>query len=167
VAIFVSLYLVLSRTRIGLVVRASLTHPRMVGMLGHNVPRVFMLVFGVGAALAGLAGVIGGPIFVTSPNMAGALGAILFVVVVVGGLGSLPGALIASLLIGLLQTFAVIMNVSLDDLSRALGTDLFSAKAFDDIRRITVSQLAPILPYLLMLAMLVLRPRGLLGTRDV
>jgi branched-chain amino acid transport system permease protein len=167
VAIFVVLYLVLSRTRVGLVVRASLTHPRMVGMLGHNVPRVFMLVFGVGAALAGLAGVIGGPIFVTSPNMAGTLGAILFVVVVVGGLGSLPGALIASLAIGLLQTFAVVMNVSLADVSAAVGLDLFSGKAFDDVRRITVAQLAPILPYLLMLAMLVLRPRGLLGTRDV
>ncbi|CAA9387568.1 MAG: High-affinity branched-chain amino acid transport system permease protein LivH [uncultured Ramlibacter sp.] len=144
-----------------------MTHPRMVGMLGHNVPRVFMLVFGLGSALAGIAGVIAGPIFVTSPNMAGTLGAILFVVVVVGGLGSLPGALIASLLIGLLQTFAVSVSLSLSDVANVFGIDLAARDALRDIRTVTVAQLAPILPYLLMLGMLVLRPRGLLGKRDV
>ena len=72
----------------------------MVEALGHNVPRVFMLVFGGGAALAGLAGVIGGNAFVTEPGMAAAVGPIVFVVVVVGGMGSLAGAFIASLLIG-------------------------------------------------------------------
>ena len=71
-------------------------------MLGHNVPRVFMLVFGVGTALAAVAGVIAGPSLVTQSSMAALLGPILFVVVVVGGLGSLTGALFASLLIGLL-----------------------------------------------------------------
>ena len=87
--------------------QAALTHPSMVGHLGHNVGRVFMLVFGVGTALAGLAGVIAGPSLVTQSDMAGLFGPILFVVIVFGGLGSLPGAFIASLLIGLVQTFAV------------------------------------------------------------
>lgn len=75
-----------------------------------------MMVFGVGTALAAVAGVIAGPALVTQSNMAGLLGPILFVVVVVGGLGSLPGAFIASLLIGFVQTFAVSMNGSLAEL---------------------------------------------------
>lgn len=167
VAIFVGLFAILSRSRIGLVIRAALTHPNMVGMLGHNVPQVFMMVFGVGAGLAGLAGVIGGPIFVTSPNMAGALGAILFTVVVIGGLGSLPGALLASLLIGLVQTFAVVMDVSLDDFIKAIGVDAKAGNVLGDIQHTTIAQIAPILPYLMLLVMLVVRPRGLFGSRDV
>ena len=92
----------LTRTRIGLVIQAALTHPETVEALGHNVPRVFMLVFGGGTALAGLAGVIGGNAFVTEPSMAALVGSIIFVVVVVGGMGSLAGAFVASLLIGLI-----------------------------------------------------------------
>ena len=103
----------LKRTRVGLIIQAALTHPHMVGHLGHNVPRVFMMVFGVGCALAAVAGVIAGPALVTQANMAALLGPILFVVVVVGGLGSLAGAFVASLLIGLIQTFAVSVNGSL------------------------------------------------------
>ena len=118
----------LKKTRIGLIVQAALTHPHMVGHLGHNVGRIFMLVFGVGTALAAVAGVIAGPALVTQSNMAGLLGPILFVVVVVGGLGSLPGAFIASLLIGLVQTFAVSMNGSLAErfgpLAPGLRSDL-------------------------------------------
>jgi branched-chain amino acid transport system permease protein len=167
VGIFVGLFAVLSRTRIGLIIRAALTNPGMVGMLGHDVPRVFMLVFGAGAGLAGLAGVIGGPIFVTSPSMAGTLGAILFTVVVIGGLGSLPGALVASLLIGLVQTFAVVLDVSLSDLLNVLGVNILHGGVFDDIRHTTVAQIAPILPYLMLLIMLVVRPRGFFGSRDV
>lgn len=167
VAIFFGLFAALSRTRIGLIIRAALTHPGMVSMLGHDVPRVFMLVFGAGAGLAGLAGVIGGPIFVTSPSMAGALGAILFTVVVIGGLGSLPGALLASLLVGLVQTFAVVIDVSLDDVFKIAGFTAASTGIFSDIRHTTVAQIAPILPYLMLLVMLVVRPRGLFGSRDV
>ena len=66
----VSVWLLLTRTRIGLVIQAALKYPEMVEALGHNVPRVFMLVFGGGAALAGLAGVIGGNTYVTEPAMA-------------------------------------------------------------------------------------------------
>ena len=167
IAIFGALFLILSRTRTGLVIRAALTHPDMVGMLGHDVPKVFMLVFGFGAALAGLAGVIGGPIFVTSPGMAGALGAILFTVVVIGGLGSIPGALLASLLIGLLQTFAVSVDWSVSDLFKALNVTAPKIGIVNDILHTRVTQIAPILPYLLLLAMLVVRPRGLFGSRDV
>ena len=95
VAMLVSIWLALTRTRIGLVIQAALSHPQTVEALGHNVPRVFMLVFGGGAALAGLAGVIGGNAFVTEPGMAAAVGPIIFVTVVVGGMGSLAGAFVA------------------------------------------------------------------------
>ena len=97
----ISVWLLLTRTRIGLVIQAALKHPEMVQALGHNVPRVFMLVFGGGCALAGLAGVIGGNTYITEPAMAGSVGSIIFVVVVVGGMGSLAGAFLASLIIGL------------------------------------------------------------------
>ncbi len=158
-----ALYLGLSRTRTGLVIQASLTHPQMVQALGHDLPRLRMLVFGGGCALAGLAGVIGGNAFVTEPGMAAAVGSIVFVVVVVGGLGSLGGAFLASLLIGLLQTFAVALDWSLFDLLRRFG----AAPAGDaGVLRVTVSQLAPILPYLLLVLVLLLRPRGLLGVRE-
>jgi len=165
IAIFVVLLGVLTKTRVGLIIQASLTHPSMVGMLGHNVPRIFMLVFGFGSGLAAVAGVIAGPALVTQSNMAGLLGPILFVVVVVGGLGSLLGAFVASLLIGLVQTFAVAIDVSLGDLLGGFFTPA-SSGFVADIWRVTVAQVAPIIPYLLLVLILILRPRGLLGTRD-
>ena len=166
IAIFAALLLVVKRTRIGLVVQAALTHPEMVGMLGHNVGRVFMLVFGVGAGLAAVAGVIAGPALVTQANMAAALGPILFVIVVVGGLGSLSGAFVASLLIGLIQTFAVAFNVSLSDLFGEVPGSGASAEYLSDIWYVTVAQIGPILPYLLLVAILIFRPRGLMGKRE-
>src|SRR5207248_2322658 len=83
---FFAIWLLLTRTRIGLVIQAALTHREMVGALGHNVPRVFTIVFVGGSALAGLAGVIGGNYLVTEPAMAFAMGPIVFVVVVFGAL---------------------------------------------------------------------------------
>ena len=166
VAVFIGLLLLLTRTRVGLIIRAALSHPNMVGALGHNVPAVFMLVFGVGCGLAALAGVIAGPALVTQPAMAASLGPILFVVVVVGGLGSLPGAFIASLLIGLIQTFAVALNVSLADVMARLGVTLTRESIGGDLWMATVAQVAPIIPYLLLVLVLILRPKGLMGDRD-
>jgi len=161
-----ALWLALTRTRIGLVIQAALTHPHMVEALGHDVPRVFMLVFGGGAALAGLAGVIGGNAFITEPGMAALVGAVVFVVVVVGGMGSLPGAFLASLLIGCLQTFSVALDWSLAGALAALGVQLAPGRFFTELASITISQAAPVLPYLLMVLMLVFRPRGIMGTRE-
>ncbi len=166
IGIFAALLVVVKRSRIGLVVQAALGHPGMVGMLGHNVDRVFTLVFGVGAGLAAVAGVIAGPALVTQSNMAELLGPILFVVVVIGGLGSLGGAFVASLLIGLLQTFAVSSNASLAGVFGTLGPDSPLTPYLGDIWSVTVAQVAPILPYLLMVLVLVFRPRGLMGTRE-
>ncbi|WP_423228633.1 branched-chain amino acid ABC transporter permease [Pseudaquabacterium inlustre] len=167
-AMLVSLWLLLTRTRIGLVIQAALTHPEAVEALGHNVPRVFMLVFGSGCALAGLAGVIGGITFVTEPAMAAVVGSIIFVVVVVGGMGSLAGAFVASLLIGLLQTLPLTVDASLADaINRLAGAGTVGAGTPGwPLLRITLAQAAPILPYLLLVLMLIFRPKGLLGTRE-
>jgi branched-chain amino acid transport system permease protein len=164
VAVFGLLLLLVTKTRLGLIVRAALTQPRMVGMLGHDVPRIFMFVFGLGCALAGLAGVIAGPVFVTQPSMAGVFGPILFVVIVVGGLGSLGGALIASLLIGLIQTFAVAMNVSIGSLMANIAIVTPPAMLVE-LWNVTVAQVAPVIPYLIMVLLLIFRPTGLLGRR--
>ncbi len=161
-AMMVAVYLALTRTRLGLVIQAALTHPEMVESLGHNVPRVFMLTFGMGCALAGLAGVIGGNAFVTEPSMAAAMGSIVFVIVVVGGLGSLGGAFIASLLIGVAQTFAVGMDLR----PLALLGPGAPGTLVQQVSSLKLSQLAPILPYLLMVLMLIVRPRGLMGVRE-
>jgi branched-chain amino acid transport system permease protein len=166
VLMLVAVYLILTRTRIGLVIQAALTHPDMAEALGHNVPRVFMLVFGGGAALAGLAGVIGGNAFVTEPGMAASVGSIIFVVVVVGGMGSLAGAFCASLLIGLLQTFALSFDYSLMQGLNALGAGVSTTTFGYPILKLTISQMAPVLPYLLLVVMLIFRPKGLMGTRE-
>lgn len=166
IAMLAAIYLVLTRTRIGLVIQAALSHPQMVEALGHNVPRVFMLTFGGGSALAGLAGAVGGPAFVTDPGMAAAIGPIVFVIVVVGGLGSLAGAFIASIAIGLLQTFSVSLNWSLAGLLGPLGVAAPADTFVGELLNLTLAQAAPMLPYLLMVLMLIVRPRGLMGTRE-
>ncbi|MBL8337878.1 MAG: branched-chain amino acid ABC transporter permease [Rhodoferax sp.] len=148
------LWLMLARTRLGLVIRAAQTHPQMVRALGHDLGRVFLLVFGTGTALAALAGVIGGSTFVTEPSMAASVGTMVFVVVVVGGVGSLGGAFVASMLIGLLQTFAVGFDQPL--LQGLPGVP-------PALARWSLAQLAPVLPYLVLVLMLVLRPQGLFG----
>jgi len=162
----VAVWLLLKKTRIGLVIQAALTHPETVEALGHNVPRIFMLVFGGGAALAGLAGVIGGNAFVTEPSMAAAVGSIIFVVVVVGGMGSLAGAFLASILIGIIQTFAVAVDSSLMSAASALGASVTPQTFGYAVLKLKISQIAPILPYLFLVLMLIFRPRGLLGTRE-
>jgi len=166
VLMLIAIWLLLTRTRIGLVIQAALSHPETVEALGHNVPRVFMLVFGGGAALAGLAGVIGGNAFVTEPGMAGAVGPVIFVVVVVGGMGSLSGAFVASLLIGVIQTFAVGTDSSLLGAAASAGFDITPQTFGYALWKLKISQIAPILPYMFLVLMLIFRPKGLLGTRE-
>jgi branched-chain amino acid transport system permease protein len=166
VLMLIAIWLLLTRTRIGLVIQAALTHPETVETLGHNVPRVFMLVFGGGAALAGLAGVIGGNAFVTEPGMAATVGSVIFVVVVVGGMGSLSGAFVASLLIGIVQTFAVGIDKALVDLAQVVGITLTPETFGWALWKLKISQIAPILPYVFLVLILIFRPKGLLGTRE-
>ena len=146
VLMLLSIWLVLTRTRIGLVIQAALTHPDTVQ--------------------AGLAGVVAGNTYVTEPAMAYAVGPIIFVVVVVGGMGSLAGAFLASILIGVIQTFAVAIDKSLGDLLAGLGMTVSASGGLEQVLRLTVAQVAPILPYLFMVLILIFRPKGLLGTRE-
>ncbi|EAQ14494.1 MULTISPECIES: branched-chain amino acid ABC transporter permease [Maritimibacter] len=162
IAMLVGLWFLLKRTRAGLIIQAALTHPHMVGHLGHNVPFIFMTVFGIGCALAGLAGLMAGNIFVTDPAMAVQMGPIVFVVVVVGGIGSLEGAFLASLLIGLLQNFAVGINASFAEIFAFTGLSPTS-----EVGDITISSLAPVLPFLLLVLMLIFRPQGLMGEQEL
>ncbi|MGG7565128.1 branched-chain amino acid ABC transporter permease [Rhodovulum sp. DZ06] len=168
IAIFAGLLLVLTRTRVGLIIQAALSYPATVQALGHNVPLVFMGVFGVGTALAGVAGVIAGPVLGTFPGMAIVLGSIVFVTIVIGGLGSLWGALVASLLIGWITTFAATYNLEMASLLEFLGfekPDAVYDSLFRDLWTLSLPQVGPILPYLLMVMVLVFRPYGLFGKR--
>ncbi len=162
IAMLAALWFILKRTRAGLIIQAALTHPHMVGHLGHNVPRIFMTVFGVGCALAGLAGVIGGNFLVTDPAMAVQMGPIVFVVVVVGGLGSLMGAFLAAMLLGLMQTFAIAIDATFADIFFFLGLS-----PVGEVGSITVASLAPMIPFLFLVLILMIRPRGLMGDREL
>lgn len=164
IAMFAAIHLLLTRTRAGIIVRAAIYKPRMVEALGHNVPLVFMAVFGVGAALAGLAGAVAGAFYTTNPNMALELGVMVFVVVVVGGLGSVPGAMVASLLIGALTALAVGVDATLADALGHVGARAW-AEAVGGLFVLKLSSLAATLPFVLMLLILLVRPSGLLGEK--
>lgn len=164
IAMFVAVYLLLTRTRVGIVVRSAIYRPRMAEALGHNVPLVFMGVFGAGAALAGLAGAVAGAFYTTSPNMALELGVMVFVVVVVGGLGSLVGAMLASLLIGVLTSLAVSVDGTLADLFALVGAGDW-AQGVGGLMTLRLSSLAGTLPFALMLLVLLVRPGGLMGEK--
>ncbi|HOJ52082.1 MAG TPA: branched-chain amino acid ABC transporter permease [Syntrophales bacterium] len=129
------LALILQKTRLGIVIRAAVNDNEMVDALGINVPLVFMGVFAFGTALSGFAGVIAGPLLSTYPGMANDILVDAFVVIVVGGFGSLAGAVIASLLIGELQSFGVLL----------------------------IPKLSIALVYLLMVIVLIVKPSGLFG----
>ncbi len=166
VLMLISIWLLLTRTRIGLVIQASLTHPEAVESLGHNVPRVFMLVFGGGTALAGLAGVIGGAMRVTEPSMALTVGAVVFAVIVIGGMGSLAGAFVASVGLGIIESFAVSSDHSIADGLRVLGMMVTPETFGFALWSVKLSQIAAILPYLLLVLILIFRPKGLFGSRE-
>lgn len=163
-ALFSILFALLKFTRIGVIVRAAVHRPNMVSALGHNVPAVISGVFGLGTWMAGVAGVVGGALLTTSPQMAVEMSVIVFVVVVVGGLGSLPGALLASLVIGLMSSFAVGIEISINDIRRMIG-DTGVADTIGGLLSLQLSTFAGSIPVLLMLVVLLLRPAGLMGDK--
>jgi len=159
-------WLLLRFSRVGLIVQAALTHPGMVAALGHDVAAVQTVVFAAGAALAGLAGAVGAPLLVTEPDMAASMGALLFAVLLIGGLGSLRGAVVGALVVGELQTLAVAVNGSLADVLLRLGWAAPAAWPARDglipsLLHLDVARAAALLPYVLLLVVLLLRPQGL------
>jgi branched-chain amino acid transport system permease protein len=133
-----ALYFVLYRTRLGLIVRAGIEDDTMVGSLGINVGRVFMTVFGIGAAAAGFAGIINAPVVSLTPDMGEAILVQTFVVVVIGGVGSFPGAVIGGLIAGELISITSMINPGY----------------------------AYVVLFAAMTLVLLLRPRGLLGVPE-
>src|SRR6202012_5436703 len=166
VSMLLATWLLLKKTRIGLVIQAALTHPHMASALGHNVPRVFTIVFAGGCLLAGLAGVIGGNYQTTEPGMADGMGPIVFVVVVFGGLGSLMGCFIAPILMGMIMPFAVAINFSMLDVLKPIGVTLPGDNLFTELMAMPVARIGALLPFVLLILTLLFRPRGLMGTRD-
>jgi branched-chain amino acid transport system permease protein len=134
--IFIGLYYVLTRSRLGIIIQAAITHPNTVANLGHNVPLIFMAVFGAGTALAGLAGVIAGPVLTTFPGMS------------------------------VVQSYAIASNLGMPDLLNWLGLEFERSHPLNDVWTLTLPQIAPILPFLLLVLVMSFRPSGLLGKRE-
>ena len=146
----VLIYLLVMKTRIGMLIRAGASDRTMVGALGVNITLLYTLVFGVGAALAALSGALAGPVFTVESGMGDDLLILAFVVIVIGGIGSIRGAFIASVLVGVVDT-----------IGRAFLRQLFalvmSGFAADSAGPATASMLI----YVLMAAVLFFRPQGL------
>jgi branched-chain amino acid transport system permease protein len=150
-AVAALLWLVIERTRTGMRLRAGAANPAMLGALGVDTGRLFSLVLAVGAMLAGFAGALAAPIVSVEPDMGGNVLILAFVVIVLGGTGSMRGAFAGALLVGMTDTLGRTM------LSGALGYALSPAAS-----RQAGPALASMLIYLVMAAVLVFRPQGLL-----
>jgi branched-chain amino acid transport system permease protein len=138
VVVMVIMTLLLYKTRLGKIVRAAVSNRDMVNALGINIPVVFMIVFGVGTWMAGVAGVVIAPILTVFPGLADQVGMDAFIVVVTGGFGSLLGAFIVSIIFGLLSSYGIQF----------------------------LSQLAPVLIVGFMAIVLAIRPHGLFGVKE-
>ena len=147
----VLLYLLFARTRIGMQIRAGASNREMAGALGVNIRLLYTLVFGLGTLLAGLAGVMAGPILAVEAGMGESILILTFVVIVIGGIGSIRGALVGALLVGVVDTLG---RAFLPALLR-----LFLSPAYADG---SAASLASMSVYLLMAVILVWRPKGLL-----
>jgi branched-chain amino acid transport system permease protein len=146
----VLLYVLVTRTRAGLLVRAGASNARMVAALGVDIRRLFMIVFGFGAMLAGFAGIMAAPILAVESGMGDNLLILAFVVIVIGGIGSVRGAFIAALIVGLVDT-----------LGRSFATDLFKLFLAPAAANDVGPAIASMLIYILMAAVLCFRPSGL------
>jgi branched-chain amino acid transport system permease protein len=149
-----ALYFLINHTRVGMLIRAGATNAAMVSALGVDIRRLFMLVFGFGAMLAGFAGALVAPILSVEPGMGDNLLILAFVVIVIGGIGSIRGAFLAALMVGLIDT-----------LGRAFGPQMLRLALAPAAANQTGRALAPMLIYILMAAVLFLRPFGLFPVR--
>ena len=146
IAVAVGLYYVIQKTRLGMTIRAGASNRDMVQSLGINIGLVYRIVFAAGIALAAFAGMIAAPVSAVAPGMGNHVLIICFVVVVIGGLGSVKGALVASLLIGLVDTFG-----------KVLQFEVAGLKLLPELSSMTV--------YVLMAVVLLWRPEGLFGKK--
>lgn len=152
VAVF--LYFLISKTRIGMLIRAGASNRPMVGALGINIRLLYTLVFGLGAALAAVAGVMAGPILSVEPGMGEEMLILAFVVIVVGGIGSIRGAVVASIIVGIFET-----------VGRSTLPYLLSQVLASDAAQTAGPAIASMLIYILMAAVLFFKPEGLFPAR--
>jgi branched-chain amino acid transport system permease protein len=148
VALF--LYILVMRTRVGMLIRAGASNREMVGALGINIKLLYTLVFGLGAALAGLAGLMQAPILTVQIGMGENILILAFVVIIIGGIGSIRGAFIAAILVGLIDT-----------VGRAFLVDMLRMGLSQTAASTAGPALSSMLIYLMMAVVLVLRPEGL------
>jgi branched-chain amino acid transport system permease protein len=149
-AVALFLYVLVMRTRIGMLIRAGASNREMVGALGINIKLLYTLLFGLGAALAGLAGLMQAPILTVQIGMGENILILAFVVIIIGGIGSIRGAFIAAILVGLIDT-----------LGRAFLPDLLRMGLSATAASTAGPALSSMLIYLMMAIVLVLRPEGL------
>jgi branched-chain amino acid transport system permease protein len=154
IGVAILLYGLVNHTRIGMLVRAGASNAPMVSALGVDIGRLFMTVFGFGAMLAAFAGVMVAPIFAVEPNMGDNLLILAFVVIVIGGIGSVRGAFIAALLVGLVDT-----------LGRSFASDILRTVLSSSAANQAGPALASMLIYVLMAAVLFFKPAGLFPVR--
>ena len=150
----VLLWYVVTRTRLGMLIRAGASNRTMVSALGVNIRLLYTVVFGFGAALAGLAGVMAGPIYSVQPGMGELILIQVFVVIVIGGIGSVRGALVGALIVGVVDT-----------LGRAFLKPMLGGLISPTAAEAAGPALASMLIYLLMAVVLALRPAGLFPAR--
>jgi branched-chain amino acid transport system permease protein len=148
VALF--LYLLVMRTRLGMLIRAGASNREMTGALGVNINLLYTLVFGLGAALAGLAGLMQAPILTVQIGMGENILILAFVVIIIGGIGSIRGAFVAAILVGLIDT-----------IGRAFLPDLLRLVLSSRGASTVAPAMSSMMIYLLMAIVLVLRPEGL------
>jgi branched-chain amino acid transport system permease protein len=153
-AVALGLFLVIAKTRMGMLIRAGASNRPMVGALGVNIRMLFTLIFGIGAALAGLAGVMIGPIESVESGMGENKLILAFVVIVIGGIGSIRGAFIASIIVGLVE---VIGRVFMKDILRLFLPEEFAQTAGPALASMSI--------YILMALVLYFRPQGLFPAR--
>jgi branched-chain amino acid transport system permease protein len=149
-AVAAFLYVLVMRTRIGMLIRAGASNREMVGALGVNIKLLYTLVFGLGAALAGLAGLMNAPILSVQIGMGENILILAFVITVIGGIGSIRGAFVAALLVGFIDT-----------LGRSYLPDLLRMTLSKDTAATAAPALSSMLIYLLMAIVLVVKPEGL------
>ena len=154
IGVAILLYVLVNHTRVGMLVRAGASNAPMVSALGVDIGRLFMIIFGFGAMLAGFAGVMVAPILAVEPNMGDNLLILAFVVIVIGGIGSVRGAFIAALLVGLVDT-----------LGRSFASDILRTVLSSSAANQAGPALASMLTYVLMAAVLFFRPAGLFPVR--
>jgi branched-chain amino acid transport system permease protein len=149
-AVAFGLYILVMRTRLGMLIRAGASNREMVGALGVNIKLLYTFVFGLGAALAGFAGMMQAPILTVQIGMGENILILAFVVIIIGGIGSIRGAFVAAVIVGLIDT-----------VGRSFLPDLLGSFLSNNAAQTLGPSLSSMMIYMLMAAVLVFRPEGL------